>query len=399
MIDQSTAAAIAAATETRTSDAAVRELVRVGTRFIIEQQTSGGAYPASPSFSAYAGYCWFRDGSYIADAMSAVGQIESAERFFDWCAHVLTARSERIRHIVDESDAGRPPADEEMMPTRFTLDGADGSDDWWDFQLDGYGTWLWALAEHHARHGRSLARWADAIALTVDYLSCSWERPCYDWWEEASEHVHVSTVGCIAAGLATIAETGHLDESRVSRVAAVTDGIRRRIQADGAREGHLTKWLGTEAVDASLLALLAPMNFLDPLSPAGVGTLSAIEEQLTVNNGVHRYLADTYYGGGQWPLLSCFLGLAQEAAGNRSRARQLLDWAGSTARENTHLPEQVEEHLLEPGHLQPWIDRWGPSASPLLWSHAMYIRLAAALGIEDHPHRSEAGPQTNEKGL
>jgi isomaltose glucohydrolase len=399
MIDKPTATAKATGTGTRTSDASVRELVRASTRFILEQQTSGGAYPASPSFSAYAGYCWFRDGSYIADAMSAVGQIESAERFFDWCSNVLTARSERIRHIVVESDAGRPPADEDMMPTRFTLDGADGSDDWWDFQLDGYGTWLWALAEHHARHGRSLTRWADAIALTVDYLSCSWERPCYDWWEEASEQVHVSTLGCIAAGLAGIAETGYLRGLRASRAAAAADGIRRRVQADGVRDRHLTKWLGTEAVDASLLALLAPMDFLDPLSPIGGGTISAVEDQLTVNNGVHRYLADTYYGGGQWPLLSCFLGLAQEAVGNRSRARALLEWAGSTARENTDLPEQVEEHLLDPGHLQPWIDRWGSSASPLLWSHAMYIRLAAALGIEHLPDRSEAGLQTNEKGL
>jgi len=395
MIDTS----MSGSTATRNSDTSVRQLVLAGTRFILEQQTAGGAYPASPSFSAYAGYCWFRDGSYIADAMSAVGQIESAERFFDWCSNVLTSRSERIGHIVDESRSGRPPADEHMMPTRFTLDGADGRDDWWDFQLDGYGTWLWALAEHRTRHGRSLVRWADAIALTVDYLSCSWERPCYDWWEEAAQHVHVSTLGCIAAGLSSIAATGHLEDLRASRATAAADGIRRRVQADGVRDRHLTKWLGTEAVDASLLALIAPMNFLDPLSPIGSGTISAVEDQLTVNNGVHRYLADSYYGGGQWPLLSCFLGLAQEAAGNRSRARELLDWAASTARENTDLPEQVEERLLDPGHLQPWIDRWGPSASPLLWSHAMFIRLAAALGIARHPDWSEAGLPTNEKGL
>jgi GH15 family glucan-1,4-alpha-glucosidase len=389
MIDQSPAHS--ATTSTFNSDAPVRHLLSASTSFILEQQAPGGAYPAGPSFSAYTGYCWFRDGSYIADAMSAIGQIQSAELFFDWCSSVLTSRAERIRHIVDESGAGRPPADENMMPTRFTLDGADGSDDWWDFQLDGYGTWLWALAEHQARHGRLLDRWADAIALTVDYLSCSWERPCYDWWEESAQHVHVSTLGCIAAGLSSIAATGHLEDLQASRAAAAAAGIRRRVQDDGVRDGHLTKWLGTEAVDASLLALIAPMNFLDPLSPIGAGTIMAVEDQLTVNNGVHRYLEDTYYGGGQWPLLSCFLGLAHEAAGNRSRARELMDWAASTTRENTQLPEQVEEHLLHPGHLQPWIDRWGPSASPLLWSHAMFIRLAASLGISPHPDRSETG--------
>ena len=38
-----------------------------------------------------------------------------------------------------------------MLPARFTFAGEDGTDEWWDFQLDGYGTWLWALVEHLER--------------------------------------------------------------------------------------------------------------------------------------------------------------------------------------------------------------------------------------------------------
>lgn len=395
MIDKS----MPGSTVTSIGDATVRSIVRASTELILEQQTSGGAYPASPSFSAYAGYCWFRDGSFIADAMSAAGHIESAELFFDWCSKVLTSRSGKIRYIVAESLAGRPSADEQMLPTRFTVEGDDGNDEWWDFQLDGYGTWLWALAEHSVRHGRSMERWAEAIALTVDYLTCFWDRPCYDWWEEAAQQVHVSTLGCISSGLASIVASGNLEEARARRATKTVKLIRRRVQNDGVRNGHLTKWLGTEAVDASLLALIAPMNFFEPVSPLGKGTISAVEEQLTVRNGVHRYLADSYYGGGQWPLLSCFLGLAQEAAGNRSRARELLLWAASVARDGTELPEQVEDNLLDAEYLQPWIDRWGPSASPLLWSHAMFIRLAIALETVHPIDRSESGLQTNEKGL
>ncbi|PKQ14748.1 MAG: glycoside hydrolase family 15, partial [Actinobacteria bacterium HGW-Actinobacteria-8] len=52
-------------------------------------QTPEGAYPASPDFSAYRGYCWFRDGAFIADAMSACGDIDSAEAFFEWCASTI----------------------------------------------------------------------------------------------------------------------------------------------------------------------------------------------------------------------------------------------------------------------------------------------------------------------
>lgn len=393
MIDKS----MPGSTVTTGGDAAVRSIFQASTQLILDHQAPGGAYPASPSFSAYAGYCWFRDGSFIADAMSAAGHIESAELFFDWCSGVLTSRSGRIRHIVAESLAGRPPAGEQMLPTRFTLEGDEGSDEWWDFQLDGYGTWLWALVEHSARHSRPLDRWAEAIALTVDYLACSWDRPCFDWWEEAAQHVHVSTLGCISSGLASMVEAGHLEQTRAARATETVDLIRRRVQNDGVSNGHLTKWLSTEAVDASLLALIAPMNFLDPVSPIGGGTISAVEAQLTVRNGVHRYRTDTYYGGGQWPLLSCFLGLAQAAAGNRPRARELLHWAASVARDSYELPEQVEDHLLEAEQLQPWIDRWGASASPLLWSHAMFVRLAIALDPTKHPDRPESGPQTNEE--
>jgi isomaltose glucohydrolase len=45
------------------------------------------------------------------------------------------------------------------------------------------------------------------------------------------------------------------------------------------------------------------------------------------------------------------------------------------------MPEQVPDHLLAPSERQAWIDRWGPVAHPLLWSHAMYLRLAVELGV------------------
>ena len=44
------------------------------------------------------------------------------------------------------------------------------------------------------------------------------------------------------------------------------------------------------------------------------------------------------------------------------------------------LPEQVSDAPLDPSYVQEWIDRWGPVARPLLWSHATYLGLRAALG-------------------
>ncbi|GAB3583964.1 hypothetical protein GCM10027406_29540 [Leifsonia lichenia] len=357
----------------------VAVLASTGHRLIVSLQTPEGAYPASPTFSAYAGYCWFRDGSFIADGVSSYGDEHSATRFFGWCARVLTERADHIHWIVEETRAGRPPSGEHMLPARFTYDGRDGDDEWWDFQLDGYGTWLWALVAHAERHSIDLAPWREAAELTVDYLTSSWERPCYDWWEEHSEAVHVSTLACVSAGLSAAVRAGLVSGARAEEATHASAAIGEVIGDRGVRGGHLSKWLGVATVDGSLAAVIAPLGVVDARSALAAGTIDALERQLTVDGGVHRYLGDTFYGGGRWPILSCFLGLAHSAAGDTGRAEELLGWAASTATASLDLPEQVDGHLIAPGMRQEWVDRWGPVATPLLWSHAMLIRLAVDL--------------------
>ncbi|TQK18649.1 glycosyl hydrolase family 15 [Microbacterium sp. SLBN-154] len=364
-----------------------RQALVAGSIELIERlQDPTGAYPASPTFSAYAGYSWFRDGAFIADAMSSAGRVASAERFFDWCAGVIVSRSAQIGRIAAAAQAGRPLADSEMLPTRFTFDGRDGDDDWWDFQLDGYGTWIWAVGAHVARHNADPGRWAEAIGLTLDYLAASWQRPCFDWWEEHSEHVHISTLGCLVAGARAAAALPVLGAEHRQVAETLAGEIDAAIAARGVsaaglgRAPHLVKWVGSSAVDASLAAVVGVMDVVPAASALGLATISAIETDLAVDGGVHRFVDDTYFGGGQWPLLSCFLGLAQLRAGDRGRAEQLLDWAGATVDADGAMPEQVEDHLLAPDRLEEWVTRWGPSARPLLWSHAMYIRLAVDLG-------------------
>lgn len=353
-----------------------------GRALIRSLQDAGGAYPASPTFSAYRGYSWFRDGAFIADAMSAGGDPASAEAFFGWCARVISERRDDIHRIVAAAGAGAPLPDAEMLPTRFTLDGRDGSDEWWDFQLDGYGIWLWAAGEHVARHGADPAEWLDAIALTVDFLVSSWERPCFDWWEEHIESVHVSTLGSVLAGLRAAASLEALDPAVRDAARDAADAVEARILAEGVAGGHLVKWIGVDTVDASLAALIAPFGVIDARGPLGVATLEQLDHQLVVDGGMHRFLADTYFGGGQWPLLSCFLGLAWARAGRTDRALELLRWAASTAHDGG-MPEQVDRHLLDPSYVDEWVERWGPSADPLLWSSAMFLRLAVELGVVD----------------
>jgi len=367
--------------EVTRTDVELRRLAAISLSLIRSLQEPSGAYPASPSFSAYAGYSWFRDGSFIADAASAAGAVESATAFHDWCANVIETRAARIDEIVAAAASHHPAPDEAMLGTRFTFDGREGAEDWWDFQLDGYGTWLWAVTQHAERHGIDPARWSSAIQLCTRYVASSWARPCYDWWEEHSEQVHVSTLGCLAAGLRGALASGLLGDVVTRDASAELSAIMAVLGTDAIVETHLSKWLGSPAVDGSLAAIVGVMGVIDPHSPVGRATIAKIENDLVRDDGTFRYLGDTFFGGGQWPLLTCMLGQAHLAAGDVERARRLLEWAAATADEDGMMPEQVPDHLNDAAFVEEWTERWGPVARPLLWSHAMFLRLALDLGV------------------
>jgi GH15 family glucan-1,4-alpha-glucosidase len=259
--------------------------------------------------------------------MSRAGEVESAERFFDWCTGILDDRAQEIR------SGGR-------LHTRYTVDGRESAMDWPTFQVDGYGLWLWALREHCNRHSRPADRWQAAVELTLEYLRRQGGEPCIDWWEER-EGLHAATLASVAAGAEAWDERIELPEPEVR-------------------------------LDASLLAF--------PLLGRGAAPLAAIEARLvSPGGGVHRHLEDTYYGGGEWLLLTAMLGLCYARAGRPDDARAKLDWVAARATAEGHLPEQSQDHLLSPAMYQPWVDKWGPPPSPLLWSHAMFLTLAAEL--------------------
>lgn len=345
-------------------------------------QARTGAYVASPTFPVYR-YCWFRDGAFIADAASRAGDIGGAEAFFGWCSRVLVARRDRIQMLLALRDQGRLRGSEDGLPTRYSVDGEEVEASWWNFQLDGYGTWLWALAEHVRRHGRDPRPYAAGVALSARYVAGLWDLPCYDWWEEFPEHVHTSTLGAIAAGLRGALELGVLNGEAPSIEVAASEVV-RSILDHGTHQGRLAKWLGGTGLDASLISLLTPFRLLPARGGIAAATVAAIERDLA-HGGVHRYAGDTFYGGGEWVLLAGMLGWHYAASGREDDARRQLEWIVAQADPDLLLPEQTETHLLAPDHLRPWIERWGPSARPLLWSHAMFLDLALESGAVPAP--------------
>lgn len=364
----------------------LRDLARRSVEVISQFQDGSGAYPASPTFSAYQGYAWLRDGSFTAEAMSRWGKVESADRFHSWVADVLLARTTLVQTLVTARTTGEDLDIGRMLPTRFTLAGRDGDDEWWDFQTDGYGMWLWALHQHLQRHHLAADRWLPAANVAVDYLATFGGDACFDWWEEHSEHRHTSTLAAVRAGLLAAADLPGLDDNRRTRAQQAAETLLHTILTDAVTgtgdEQHLTKWIGSDAVDASLAACVVPFAVVRVDDPLAAATLARITADLDVDGGVHRFTADVFYGGGRWPLLSCLVGWNRVAAGDVDAGWRYLRWAAASADPAGDIPEQVDGHLLQAEQRQEWIDRWGTVATPLLWSHAMYLILADELGLQ-----------------
>lgn len=353
------------------------DLYRRSTQIILENQSSSGAYIASPNFPTYH-YCWFRDGAFIAYAMDLAGEHDSASRFHEWAASVINCRAEIAPRAVELANRGKPLSGADILHTRYKLNGEDDLEEAWpNFQLDGFGAWLWAVSQHLEHTGRELPKsWAQAADLVAQYLSALWQRPCYDCWEEFPDKIHAHTLAAIYGGLEAHAQVSGCDHTPT--LSAISSFIQEEITYDG----HFAKFAGSTEVDASLIGLATPYRVFDPHNGRMRATAARIELDLARHGGVHRYAKDTYYGGGEWVLLAGWLGWYFVEAGQPHKALRLLQWMEAQAGPDGSLPEQAPASLNAPEYYEGWVQRWGPIANPLLWSHAKYIILKKKLAQE-----------------
>jgi len=348
----------------------MNDLMQRSIEIILENQHPSGAYIASPNFPNYR-YCWFRDGAFTAYAMDLVGEQQSAARFHAWVANIVNHRRDLIANAINKSTQRKPLEAGEILDTRYAVDGKAAEEDWPNFQLDGFGTWLWALKEHQGLTQSQLpANWLEAAHLVADYLAALWRLPCFDSWEEFPDVQHTYTLSAIYSGLQAYSSLSSTDRDPILKE------ISARILTAGVSNGHFTKSLGSNGLDANLLGLTLPYAVVAPDDRRMRATVSAIEAELRPpEGGLRRYASDSYYGGGDWILLTAWLGWYYAKIGERAKAEEALYWVEAQADADGQLPEQVPSSLVSLDYYHEWTDRWGPIAKPLLWSHAMYIIL------------------------
>jgi len=366
---------------------------------ILNNQSSSGAYIASPNFSTYH-YSWLRDGSFIAYSMDVNGEHDSAYNFFRWVDNVIRKHAWKIDLIQAKVKKGLTLQESDLLHARYTLLGEESKDEWTNIQFDGYGTWLWALSEHvEITNNPSLIKdFAFSIEKTVQYLISVWQYPNYDLWEENSEYIHPYTLSAIYSGLESAIKMADLssDVDLTYMPSDILGSIREFTLEYGVAGGHLIKSFSppgkeqeesinyNNGVDASLVGAAIPYHMFDPTDSIILSSVAQIEEKLhRPQGGVYRFQTDTFYGGGEWLLLAAWLGWYYAEIGEYDLAKKLRRWIEDQSDAEGHLPEQVSSNTLSPDYIKEWEDRWGPVAKPLLWSHAMYLILHDAL--EERP--------------
>ncbi len=336
---------------------------------ILENQTAGGAIIACPTFSQY-NYSWFRDGAFIAYALIRIGKLDEAERFLSWGNRVVVNSREKIDALDHKLGRGSELSIRDFLGARYTPEGDEDDSDWPNFQIDGYGTWLWCMAEYLKAAGLSElpVEWQTGVKLTVRYLKMVWQRPNSDCWEEFPEEIHPATLACIYGGLKGISIW--MDGTGIESFA---ENVKQFVFDNLHEDGYFPKYVGSDLVDASLLWITLPFGLADLKDPVMVKTAELIEDKLLYEGGVKRYTEDTYYGGGQWIIHSCWLAWYFYESGRIDEADKLFEWVLRQQNKDGSLPEQTTEFTNEPSMKRVWEQRWGTVATPLVWSHAMFL--------------------------
>ncbi|WP_264852259.1 glycoside hydrolase family 15 protein [Clostridium omnivorum] len=334
-------------------------------------QHSSGSYVASPNFSTY-NYCWLRDGSFTAYSMDLYGEFNSSIKFFNWANVLIEKQQDKLKKILDMKKRGDILLNDDYLPTWFMLDGNNCDEEWPNFQLDGYGEWLWALSQHLklAENDNDIAKYKKSIDVATEYLCCFWNYPCFNCWQEDGEKIHTSTLAAIYGGLNSINE--YLNDSYIE---STLKDIKQYVLDNCIEDNRLKKCTDLNSTDANLLWAATPFKLFKVNDLIIKNTVNIIEKELVHEGGVHRYPEDTYYGGGEWTILSAWLGLYYCEINEVEKAGKMLRWIESKANINGELAEQVLDNVNDDYYINKWESLWGEVASPLLWSHAMYLIL------------------------
>ncbi|MGW5275985.1 glycoside hydrolase family 15 protein [Streptomyces sp. NPDC004044] len=305
-------------------------------------------------------YTWLRDAAITLSSLLRTGYREEARAWREWLLRAVAGDPENLQimyGIAGERELGEAELDwlpgyENSGPVRVGNGAAN------QLQLDVYGEITEAL---HLAHMTGLTRNDYAMGLQlklIEYLENHWDEPDEGIWEVRGPRrhfVHSKVMAWVAVDRTIkLIESGDTD-GPLERWRELRDDIHRDVCENGydKERNTFTQSYGSKELDASLL-LIPQMGFLPPDDKRVIGTIEAIQRELSTEDGfVLRYPTSGEAAGvdglegDEGAFLACSFWLADDLAmiGRVDEARQLFERLLSLRNDLGLLAEEWDSRL------------------------------------------------------
>ncbi|MEE1943232.1 glycoside hydrolase family 15 protein [Streptomyces sp. TRM 70361] len=305
-------------------------------------------------------FTWLRDAAITLSSLLRTGYREEALAWREWLLRAVAGDPENLQimyGIAGERELGETelswlPGYEDSQPVRVG-NGAAGQ-----LQLDVYGETIEAL---HLAHMTGLARndYASLLQIKlISYLEDHWTDPDEGIWEVRGPRrhfVHSKVMAWVAVDRTIrLIESGEA-HGPLERWRELRDTIHRDVCEKGydPERNTFTQSYGSTELDAALL-LIPQVGFLPPDDKRVIGTIEAIQRELSTPDGfVMRYpTAGEQEGldgleGDEGAFLACSFWLADDLAmiGRVEEARKLFEKLLSLRNDLGLLAEEWDSRL------------------------------------------------------
>jgi GH15 family glucan-1,4-alpha-glucosidase len=259
-------------------------------------------------------YCWLRDATLTLLALMNANYLEEATAWRAWLQRAIAGSPAQLQIMyglggerrLEEWTVDWLAGYENSRPVRIGNAAAG------QLQLDVYGEVMDAL--HQARKAglpEDPEAWSMQRAM-MDHLSRVWQQPDEGMWEIRGGRRHF-TYSKVMAWVAVDRAIQDLESLGLHGPARRWHRLRDQIHADvcangySSARGSFVQSYGSNELDASLL-LISATGFLPPGDPRIVGTIAAIEKDLTQDGLVMRYRTESGADGlppGEGVFLAC----------------------------------------------------------------------------------------------
>ncbi|AXI70842.1 glycoside hydrolase family 15 protein [Streptomyces bacillaris] len=305
-------------------------------------------------------YTWLRDAAITLSSLLRTGYREEARAWREWLLRAVAGDPENLQimyGIAGERELGEAELDwlpgyENSAPVRVGNGAAN------QLQLDVYGEVTEAL---HLAHMTGLTRNDYAMGLQlklIEYLEKHWEEPDEGIWEVRGPRrhfVHSKVMAWVAVDRTIkLVESGDV-EGPLERWYELRDDIHRDVCERGydKERNTFTQSYGSKELDASLL-LIPQMGFLPPDDKRVIGTIEAIQRELSTEDGfILRYPTEGEEAGvdglegDEGAFLACSFWMADDLAmiGRVDEARRLFEKLLSLRNDLGLLAEEWDSRL------------------------------------------------------